>query len=82
MSTLITTEENTKPKEVDIYKKSRIFYIIEAAVEYFLATFVSGAYLAKMTSAINMSDGMTGIITAFVSLGFGFQIFALFLAGA
>ena len=34
-----------------------------------------------MTSAINMSDGLTGIITAFVSLGFGFQIFALFLAG-
>ena len=71
----------SKTKENDIYKKSRMFYIIEAAVEYFLATFVAGAYLAKMTSAIGMSDGLTGIITSFVSLGFGFQIFALFLAG-
>ena len=74
-------ESNTKREQPDIYGKSRIFYIIEAAVEYFLATFVSGAYLAKMTSAIDMSDSLTGIITAFVSLGSGFQIFALLLAG-
>ena len=63
----------------DIYKKSRLFYIFEAAVEYFLAIFVGGTYLAKMTTAIGMSDSLTGIISAFVSLGFGFQIFALFL---
>ena len=74
-------ENNAKIKQSDIYGKSRIFYIIEAAVEYFLATFVGGAYLAKMTSAIDMSDSLTGIITAFVSLGSGFQIFALLLAG-
>ena len=74
-------EETPQTQPYDVYKKSRLFYIIEAAVEYFLATFVAGTYLAKMTSAINMSDSLTGIITAFVSLGFGFQIFALFLAG-
>ena len=74
MNKAITTEET------DIYKKSRLFYIFEAAVEYFLATFVAGTYLAKMTTSIGMSDSLTGIISAFVSLGFGFQIFALLLA--
>ena len=64
----------------DVYKKSRFFYVFEAAVEYFLATFVAGTYLAKMTTSIGMSDSLTGIISAFVSLGFGFQIFALLLA--
>ncbi|MBQ7386806.1 MAG: MFS transporter [Clostridia bacterium] len=74
MDTEIKTAQN------DVYKKSRVFYILEASVEYFLATFVGGAYLAKMTTALGMSDDLTGIITAFVSLGFGFQIFALLLA--
>ena len=72
--------ENMLADSPDIYRKSRLFYIIEAAVEYFLSTFVAGAYLAKMTSAIGIKDSLTGIITAFVSLGFGFQIFALLLA--
>lgn len=71
--------ETIKTEQPDIYKKSRLFYIFEAAVEYFLATFVAGTYLAKMTTAIGISDSLTGIISAFVSLGFGFQIFALFL---
>lgn len=69
-----------KTAQTDIYKKSRFFYILEAAVEYFLATFVAGTYLAKMTTSIGMSDSLTGIISAFVSLGFSFQIFALLLA--
>lgn len=69
-----------KAVQPDIYKKSRFFYILEAAIEYFLATFVAGTYLAKMTTSIGMSDDLTGIISGFVSLGFGFQIFALLLA--
>lgn len=72
--------EKTKIEETDIYKKSRFYYIIEAAVEYFLAMLVGTTYLAKMTTSIGISDGLTGVITAFVSLGFGFQIFALFIA--
>ena len=62
-------------------KKGQNLYIIEAALEYFIAILVSGAYLAKVTSSIGMSAGLTGILTAFVSLGYAFQIFALFLAG-
>ena len=76
----IKMEDNIKTAEPDIYKKSRVYYIIEAAVEYFLAMLVGTTYLAKMTTAIGISDGLTGVITAFVSLGFGFQIFALLIA--
>ncbi len=64
----------------DIYKTSRLLYIIVAAVEYFISLLVSGAYLAKVTTAIGMSTALTGILTAFLSLGNGFQIIAIFLA--
>ena len=64
----------------DVYKTSRFFYILEAAFEYFISILVTGAYLAKVTEAIGISDTLTGILTAFVSLGCGFQIIAIFLA--
>lgn len=64
----------------DGYALSRFLYILEAALEYFISLLVTGAYLAKITSAIGMSDTLTGILTSFVSLGFGFQIIAVFLA--
>lgn len=64
----------------DIYKTSRFLYILEAAFEYFISMLVTGAYLAKVTSKIGLSDTLTGILTAFVSLGCGFQVFAIFLA--
>ncbi len=64
----------------DIYKTSRFLYILEATFEYFISLLVTGAYLAKVTSAIGMSDTLTGILTSFVSLGFGFQVIAIFLA--
>ncbi len=67
--------------KTETYKTSRILYIIEAAVEYFISILVSGAYLAKLTSSIGLSDGVTGIMSAFVSLGCTFQIVALFLVG-
>ncbi len=62
-------------------KKGQLLYIIEATVEYFISLMITGAYLAKITTTIGMSAGLTGILTAFVSLGYVFQIFALFLAG-
>lgn len=63
----------------DDYKTSRILYIIEATLEYFIALLVAGAYLAKVTSAIGISDSVTGILSSFVSLGCGFQLVAVFL---
>ena len=64
----------------DVNKTSRFLYIIEATLEYFISILVTGAYLAKVTSTIGLSDTMTGILTSFVSLGCGFQIIAIFLA--
>ena len=64
----------------DPYKSSRLLYIIEAALEYFIAIAVGTVYLAKITKQIGLSDSVTGILTSFVSLGCGFQIIAIFLA--
>ena len=71
---------NKEIKKNDKYALSRILYIIEAALEYFVSIAVGGVYLAEITKYIGISDGITGVITAFVSLGCGFQIIALFLA--
>lgn len=68
-------------REPEYYKTNRLLYIIEAAVEYFIALFVGSAYLAKLTTSIGMSDGLTGVLSSFISLGFGFQLLALFLSG-
>ena len=64
----------------DQYKSTRILYVIEAALEYFVAIAVGTVYLAKITSEIGIADNITGILTSFVSLGCGFQIIAIFLA--
>ena len=64
----------------DEYKSSRIMYIIEAALEYFIAIAVGSVYLAEITKHIGVSDSVTGVLTAFVSLGCGFQIIAIFIA--
>ena len=63
----------------DIYRSSRAFTITTAALEYFVSLLVIGSYLAKLTSDIGIPDSVTGILTSFVSLGFGFQLFAIFL---
>lgn len=78
MSDLPHTAE---PPKKDEHKVSRILYIFEAAFEYFISLLVGGAYLAKVTTSIGMSDSLTGILSSFVSLGCGFQIIAIFLAG-
>ena len=67
-------------KEKDQYKVSRLLYILEAALEYFVSIAVGTVYLARLTAYIGISDSITGILSAFVSLGCGFQIIAIFLA--
>lgn len=62
-----------------MYKTSRTLYIIEAALEYFVSLLVSGAFLAKVSTHLGVSDSLTGIITAFVSLGCSFQMLSIFL---
>ena len=67
-------------KSKDIYKTSRFLYILEAMFEYFIALLCGGAYIAKLSTSLGISDGVTGILTAVVSLGGTFQIVAIFLA--
>ncbi len=68
-------------KTKDSYAFSRTMYIIEAALEYFISLVVTDAYLAKVGQSIGMSDSLIGILSAFVSLGCGMQIIAVFLTG-
>lgn len=61
----------------DEYRTSRLCYIIEAALEYFISIMVTGAYLARITSSLGFSDSLTGILSSFVSLGCVFQLGAI-----
>ena len=71
--------EASSLKTNDKYRFDRILYIIQAAVEYFIATLAGGAYLAKATESVGMPDDITAILTSLVSLGVGFQLVALFI---
>ncbi len=62
------------------YKRSRKFYIIQCAVEYFVALLVADAFLAKLLTSIGISDALTGIISSFIALVGVFQIFTIFIA--
>lgn len=55
--------------------------IIQAAVKYFISILVGTTYLARLCLDIGISDSITGVLNAFISLGFGFQFFALFISG-
>lgn len=60
-------------------KRSRLFYIFFAAMEYLIALSVMGSFLAKLTTEIGMSDGMTGVISAVGTLGGLFQLISMFI---
>ena len=60
-------------------QRSRVLYIIEAALEYFISILVSGSYLATLTTHLGISDGLTGVISSFISLGCLFQLLSVFL---
>ncbi len=62
------------------YRRTRFLYIIEAALEYFFSLLLTGAYIAKVASAIGMSDGLVGVLTSASTLGCAFQLVALFIA--
>ncbi len=60
-------------------KNSRILYIIEAAIEYFISILVAGSFLATLTKELEISDSLTGILSSIISLGCLFQLFSLFI---
>jgi Na+/melibiose symporter-like transporter len=65
---------------IDKYKKSRILYIIEAAIEHFISILIAESYLAKIATSAGLPDTLTHILSSFVSLACSFQMVAIFLA--
>ncbi len=60
-------------------KTSRFLYILQAGFEYLISILVAGAYLAKLTESLGMSDQLTGIMSAVISLGHLFQLGSLLI---
>ncbi len=67
-------------KVKDVFKTSRIMYTLEAAFEYFISILISGAYLAKLTTTIGISDSMTAVLSTITSLASSFQLISIFIA--
>ncbi len=60
-------------------ENGKILYIFEACLEYLIAILCTGSYLATLTGTLGMSDGLTGVISSFVSLGCLFQLISMFV---
>ena len=60
--------------ETKEYKNNRKFYVIQAALEYFIALTLTDAFLAKVLTHLGISDSVIGIVSSFISLAFIFQI--------
>ena len=58
--------------------RNRFYYIIEAAVEYFISLLITGAFLATLLTRSGVSDAATGVITQLASLAFTAQLFSVF----
>lgn len=52
-------------------------YIFEAALEYLISILVTGSFLATITKELGVSDSLTGILSAVISLGCLFQLLSL-----
>ena len=65
----------------DEYKLSRAFYVTMNALEHTLTLLTGGAYLAKLTTTIGISDGMTAILSMLASFATAFQVFSIMLSG-
>jgi len=61
----------------DIYKASRICYVIEETAHYLITLLITGAYLAKLTLSLGFSDSLTALLGSFVNLGCVFQLLAI-----
>lgn len=64
----------------DAGKRSRLAYIIEAALEYFISLLVTGAFLSTLLLQNGIPDHLIGTISAVGSLTGLLQIFSVFFA--
>lgn len=60
-----------------VLKRSRIMYVFEAALEYYVSILVAGSFLATLTKELGFSDSLTGILSSVISLGCLFQLLSL-----
>ena len=61
-------------------KQGKLMYVIEAAVEYFIALIIAGQYLTNLSLHLGIDQAYSSILLSFVQLGYVFQLFGLFLA--
>lgn len=71
--------ENTDITESKSFARGRIMYILQAMFEYLVALLVQGTFLARISTSLGISDGLTGIISSIISLGCLFQFFSIFI---
>ena len=64
---------------MDKYRRTRILYILQADFEYFISLLVAGSFLAAVTAQLGISDSLTGVISAIISLGQVFQLLSIFM---
>ncbi len=64
---------------MDKYRRTRILYILQADFEYFISLLVAGSFLAAVTAQLGISDSLTGVISAIISLGQAFQLLSVFM---
>ncbi len=69
-----------KDKSIVSYQPTRILYIFEALLEYLVSILVTTTFLAKLSTELGVSDALTGIISAFTSLGCAFELFSMFIS--
>ncbi len=61
----------------DETQQGRLMYIAEAALEYLISILVAGSYLATLTRELGISDSLTGVLSAVISLGCLFQLLSV-----
>ena len=61
------------------HKISRGAYVIEAALEYFIAILISGAYLTNLLNNIGFSTAAQTVISSLVTVTFSAELFSVLL---
>lgn len=59
------------------HTKERVCYILEETFNYLITILVSGSYLAKVTSTLGFSDGLTAILSSLSSLCCSVQLLSV-----
>ncbi|MBQ4582510.1 MAG: MFS transporter [Oscillospiraceae bacterium] len=69
-------EQQITPRSL---RRNNRLYIAQAAVEYHINLLLTGSFLAALTTALGISDALTGVLSSVISLGCVFQMLSLLL---